>query len=1571
MRASIAIIFAFVAFVQQAVSQCSYGAPGIVATVAAPTTIGGIITSPTMNAGQAYRVTGIIAGATYRVYNCGSGSDTQITIFPQGGGTSEGYNDDNGPECGGSAASINYIPAVAGNKDMVLHRYNCSSAGGASGTIRVRLTALPCNYTVPGTGNNSITTCSGTICDPGGTGNYTNNRNGYTVINPTPGNLTRITGNSSAGEACCDYVSVYDGAGIGGTLLGTYYMGTNIPTLTSTTGPLTIRFVSDGSVTGAGFNATISCIPAVSGCTNTTQYPTASFAAPTPGSPTYTISTCQYQQEYNQMTGATAGHTFTSTASIAGTYITVRAGVYNGAVVAAGTTPLNWTAAAGGSYFIHYNTNAACGTASTCMTTTVQNTSPIPGCTNTSAYPTAFVAPAPGVTYTITTCQYQQEYNQMTGATAGHTFTSTASIAGTYITVRAGVYNGTVVASGTTPLNWTATAGGTYFLHYNTNSSCGTATTCMTTTVQNTTTNDLCANAIGVGTLPYTSPLVSNAAATDDAPTTTCDGPYKNMWWAVTGVCGTMTAYTCGSSFDTEIAVFTGSCGSFTQVACNDDATAGPCASTLQSYVTWNSTAGTTYYITAGSYGALSSTGNIQLNVTGGDITPPSITCPATQSACGATMPDYTSLASASDNCTANGSISITQSPTPGSALGLGNTTVTLTATDAANNQGQCTFTVSQPDSDGDNTADCVDGCPSDPAKTAPGVCGCGVADVDADGDGVYTCQGDLCDTDPLKTTPGICGCGVADTDTDSDGTADCNDGCPNDPNKVAAGVCGCGVADVDADGDGVYTCQGDLCDNDPLKTTPGVCGCGVADTDTDSDGTADCNDGCPNDPLKTAAGICGCGVTDTDTDSDGTADCIDGCPNDPNKVAAGVCGCGVADVDADSDGVYTCQGDLCDNDPLKTTPGVCGCGVADTDTDSDGTADCVDGCPNDPNKVAAGQCGCGNPDTDTDGDGTADCNDACPEDPYKIVPGICGCDTPDDDTDSDGLADCIDPCPESPTNDDTDADGTADCFDNCPLDPAKVNPSACGCGNPDIDSDGDTYMDCLDGCPSDPNKIGPGTCGCGVPEIDTDGDGLKDCVDQCPLVVGQPGSPCDDGDPSTENDVLNLSCACTGTPAEQPTTLELTTDNDGSATSWEIVPLGGGPAVCSGSGYPSNSTQTIPCALPDGCWSLRVHDAAMDGMCCMNGIGGYVLRAPNGGRIIDAEDAGIFGATAMENLGFCLPMGNDQLTPSRCDREDYMPSDFIQAVPNPAVQAQYGVGSQTDDGYQFWFFKPNGGYSRRVFITHANSSYIFPSGPDRCSYFRLNSLSTFPLPLNTLLNVRVRSVVNGVYSDFGPACRLKIDTETNCPTTLLVATPGPNMSCGLTGVLLNGSTTLHAVPVSGATRYLFEFSKPGYVRNITSSTSSLVITKWSTWPLEYGNTYNVRVKVSFDNGASYCLFGSSCTMSTASGPQGMAQEPETRGMVEPQASSVLNFWPNPNVTGQLTIELSDVGNGAHTGQVEIISMLGTTVQSEGLNFDGDKLNTVLQLDRRVAPGSYLVRVIVDHRNWTERLVIQ
>jgi len=110
----------------------------------------------------------------------------------------------------------------------------------------------------------------------------------------------------------------------------------------------------------------------------------------------------------------------------------------------------------------------------------------------------------------------------------------------------------------------------------------------------------------------------------------------------------------------------------------------------------------------------------------------------------------------------------------------------------------------------------------------------------DSDGDGVPDDQ-DGCPNDPNKIEPGICGCGVADTDSDGDGTADCNDGCPNDPNKIELGVCGCGVADTDSDGDGTADCN-DNCPSDPNSDQGNV----------DSDEYGDVCDICPDDFTNT-----------------------------------------------------------------------------------------------------------------------------------------------------------------------------------------------------------------------------------------------------------------------------------------------------------------------------------------------------------------------------------------------------------------------------------------------------------------------------------------------------------------------------------------------------------------------------------------------------------------------------------------------------------------------------------------------------------------------------------------------
>ena len=92
-----------------------------------------------------------------------------------------------------------------------------------------------------------------------------------------------------------------------------------------------------------------------------------------------------------------------------------------------------------------------------------------------------------------------------------------------------------------------------------------------------------------------------------------------------------------------------------------------------------------------------------------------------------------------------------------------------------------------QANSDADSLGNACDGCPTDANKTAPGSCGCGIADLDANGNGTVDCL---------------------EGDSDGDGTPDASDRCPNDPTKTVPGTCGCGRPDVDADGDGILDCQ-------------------------------------------------------------------------------------------------------------------------------------------------------------------------------------------------------------------------------------------------------------------------------------------------------------------------------------------------------------------------------------------------------------------------------------------------------------------------------------------------------------------------------------------------------------------------------------------------------------------------------------------------------------------------------------------------------------------------------------------------------------------------------------------
>jgi gliding motility-associated-like protein len=83
-------------------------------------------------------------------------------------------------------------------------------------------------------------------------------------------------------------------------------------------------------------------------------------------------------------------------------------------------------------------------------------------------------------------------------------------------------------------------------------------------------------------------------------------------------------------------------------------------------------------------------------DVSGDDLTNPTITCPGNQSdfldgTCSLSVPDYTGLAVTGDNCLSYGAVSVTQAPPSGSIIG-NDATITLTGTDAFGNTASCNF---------------------------------------------------------------------------------------------------------------------------------------------------------------------------------------------------------------------------------------------------------------------------------------------------------------------------------------------------------------------------------------------------------------------------------------------------------------------------------------------------------------------------------------------------------------------------------------------------------------------------------------------------------------------------------------------------------------------------------------------------------------------------------------------------------------------------------------------------------------------------------------------------------------
>jgi hypothetical protein len=108
-----------------------------------------------------------------------------------------------------------------------------------------------------------VTTCGATFTDGGGTANYASNTNQTLVFSPPAlGNNVRVSFTSFNTESGNDILYVYNGGSTSAPLLNAYSGGFLPPALTASNaeGKLTFRFVSNASVTAAGWQATVSCV---------------------------------------------------------------------------------------------------------------------------------------------------------------------------------------------------------------------------------------------------------------------------------------------------------------------------------------------------------------------------------------------------------------------------------------------------------------------------------------------------------------------------------------------------------------------------------------------------------------------------------------------------------------------------------------------------------------------------------------------------------------------------------------------------------------------------------------------------------------------------------------------------------------------------------------------------------------------------------------------------------------------------------------------------------------------------------------------------------------------------------------------------------------------------------------------------------------------------------------------------------------------------------------------------------------------------------------------------------------
>lgn len=485
--------------------------------------------------------------------------------------------------------------------------------------------------------NGSATTCSGTFYDSGGSGgSYSSSESFvYTFTPSSAGSMIQLDFTAFSIETCCDDFMIYNGGSTASPLIGTYTSSPGTITASNSTGELTIEWISDGSVTDTGWEATISCIAVITHTSGSTTTCSGVYSDPQGlsdytdfnGSQTFTICSgttdilqidfTEFETRENNDNLAIYDGPNTGSPLI-GTYATTNS---PGTVTSTGTClTFVWTTDGNGAGRPGWLATIAC-------------TQPIPDdCSSAidlSTISSPYSGSTTGATNSFTSCASGTSGDNIfyIDVPVGSTLTIGQN-SNNYDSYHSVYYGGacpgsTQIAcldgSETTPIVWQNCTGSTQTVYWIQDGYLGAegnyelAWSIAAGSCPVPPSNDLCTGATSLpcGTTNMNGTTVNSTSVSDPA---SCASSY-GVWYTFTGDGNPTTISTdAASGFDQEMVISSGSCGSLTNIACEDGSSSGGIEN--YSFTTVN---GTDYFVYVAYYstsGSSSSTGDFTISRT-------------------------------------------------------------------------------------------------------------------------------------------------------------------------------------------------------------------------------------------------------------------------------------------------------------------------------------------------------------------------------------------------------------------------------------------------------------------------------------------------------------------------------------------------------------------------------------------------------------------------------------------------------------------------------------------------------------------------------------------------------------------------------------------------------------------------------------------------------------------------------------------------------------------------------------------------------------------------------------------